>query len=130
MVVHHAAKKASVPHREYIYRKKENTISLIHSFMLPSQIAIIFILQMPLTFLTPHTKFEQDCMTHEYKPSKLGLILHYFLSLSKRLGGLYSSFHTLYKNHYKIQMSASLFLSFGTLKNILWQNHVPSLVQM
>ena len=42
---------------------KHDFYAYVCSSILPSQIGVIFILQTPFNFSTPHTKFEQDFLT-------------------------------------------------------------------
>ena len=92
--------------------------SHIRSSVLPSRIGIIFILQIPSTFSTSHTEFEQDCLMQSRNMSLQNLvyILCFFSFLY--LGdskGLDSTFCTLYKNLYKMLIRTSVLLNFGKL---------------
>ena len=63
-VVYCVAKKGGTPHSGYIDRKEENTLSHMHSSMIPSQKHMIFALCLLSTFSTSDSKFLQNHLVH------------------------------------------------------------------
>ena len=105
-----AAQKAGEPHREYIYRKKENVISHLCISVIPYSIGTKFATELSASQRSLHSKFEGNHSSH-------------FRDTSCQSFDFFSSFfyffflfsHTC-KNCYKTQTRTPIALTFGTQK--------------
>ena len=105
----HAAQEAGAPHREYINRKKENTI---FTPVIPYPIGTKFATEVPARLGSVHNKFEENRSRHFRDTSGKSFGVFFFAFSS-------TSFRTLCKICHKTRMRAPIRLKFGTLKGLI-----------
>ena len=108
-----AAQEAGVPHREYINRKKTQ-FSHLCSSVIPYSIGTKFATDVPASYGSLHTKFEEHRSSHfrDMSGQKFVLISSFFSSST-------SSFRTLCKIRHKTRMRAPIELKFGTREGLI-----------
>ena len=104
-----AAQEASMPHCEYINRKKMQFSHLFSSVILYPN-GTKFAAEVPARQGSLHTKFEENQSRQFGDTSYQTFVL---------ISSFFPSFCTLCKIHHKIQMCALIRLKFGTLKGLI-----------
>ena len=112
-----AAQEAGAPHREYIITgRKKTQFSHLCSSVIPYPIGTTFATDVPASYGSLHTKFEENRYSHFRDTSEQNFVLisSFFSSSSTS-----SSFRTLRKIHHKTRMRAPIGLKFGTLEGLI-----------
>ena len=110
------AQEAGAPHREYIITgRKKTQFSHLCSSVIPYLIGTKFATDVPASYGSLHTKFEDNRSSHFRDTSEHNFVLisSFFFS---------SSFRTLRKIRHKTRMRTRIGLTFGTLEGLIKAN--------